>query len=339
MVKAADDAAFAAIAVVDMAPLADGSDAGRRTVAAALRQAFEDVSFLILVNHGVPQDLIDRTFAEAKRFHAQPMADKHAVLMNAHNNGYMAMNRFNVRTSRVSDAAAKPDRNEAFFIKRERTPDDPLVVAGRRFAGPNEWPEALPGFKETVLAYADAVDDVTRRLLPSLALSLDLPADTFDAAFKQSQFSLRLSHYPPVEAEAAGQYGIAPHTDANFLTFLPQSGVPGLQIQTAPGQWLDVPHIPGSFVVNSGDMMHRWTNGRYKSTPHRALPPVGQTRYAIPYFVGPHLDTTIACLPTCQGADNPPKYPPIAYSDYMTWWYDQNYNAKDQADLAPTASA
>jgi isopenicillin N synthase-like dioxygenase len=86
--------------------------------------------------------------------------------------------------------------------------------------------------------------------------------------------------------------------------------------------------------VNSGDMMQRWTNHRFKSTPHRALPPVGRPRYAIPYFFGPHLDTEIACLPTCVGQDNPARYPPITYAAYLEWWYDANYNAASQRDVA-----
>ena len=83
--------------------------------------------------------------------------------------------------------------------------------------------------------------------------------------------------------------------------------------------------------MNSGDMVARWTNGRFKSTPHRAVPPVGRHRYAIPYFLGPHLDTVIACLPTCQTPETPPKFPPITYSEYLHWWYDANYDAKRQA--------
>ncbi len=321
------------VAVVDLAPLADG-EAGRRKVADGLRGALESVGFLVVVNHGVPRELVARTFAEARRFHGQPMAAKRAVMMNAHNNGYMAMGRYNVRTSRASEADALPDMNESFFVKRERAPDDPLAAAGRRFAGPNVWPEDLPGFRETVLEYTGAVDAMARRLLPALAVSLDLPPEAFDAAFAESQFSFRMSRYPPVARPEEGQYGIAPHTDSNFMTFLAQSGVPGLQIRLGEDRWIDVPHVPDSFVVNAGDMMHRWTNERYKSTPHRAVTPVGRTRYAIPYFLGPHLDTVIECLPTCRGPGNPPKYPPITYSDYVSWWYDENYNVKDQADLA-----
>jgi isopenicillin N synthase-like dioxygenase len=92
--------------------------------------------------------------------------------------------------------------------------------------------------------------------------------------------------------------------------------------------------VSGSFAVNSGDMMHRWTNGRVKSTPHRALPPVGRHRYAIPFFLGPHIDTVIECLPTCQGPGDPPRFPPITYEAYLTWWYDANYNASLQRDVS-----
>lgn len=320
------------IPLIDLAPLAEGGLEGARAVAPALRTALEDIGFLIITNHGVPQDLIDATFAEAKRFHDQSLEAKLKVRMNAHNNGYMAMARYNVRTSRVSEEAALPDMNEAFFIKRERPLDDPLLRAGRRFAGPNEWPKDLPGFKETVLAYTEAADSLGRRLLPAIALALDMPADFFDAAFAESQFSFRLSHYPPVPRQAK-QYGIAPHTDSNFMTFLAQSGVPGLQIQMPSGDWQDVPHVPGSFVVNTGDMLHRWTNGRFRSTAHRALPPRDGARYAIPFFLGPHMDTLIECLPTCQAPGNPPQYPPITYSDYIGWWYDANYNVADQEDV------
>ena len=318
------------IPLIDLAPLADGSREGAAEIAPALRAALEDIGFLVIVNHGVPQDLIDRTFAQAKRFHDQGMAAKRAVLMNAHNNGYMAMARYGVRTSWVSENAL-PDMNESFFIKRERTADDPL--ASRRFAGPNEWPADLPGFRKDLLAYTETVDALGRRLLPVVALALELPSDTFDVAFAESQISFRLSHYPMVERKP-NQFGFAPHTDANFMTFLAQSGVPGLQIKMASGEWWDVPYLPGSFVVNTGDMLHRWTNGRFRSTPHRVVPPEDQARYAIPYFFGPHLDTRITCLPTCCSQDNPPRYPTITYDEYINWWYDENYNAADQDDLA-----
>jgi isopenicillin N synthase-like dioxygenase len=320
------------IPVIDLGPYTAGAPGALKAAADELQAALERVGFFLIVNHGVERDLIARTFAEARRFHAQPAAAKLALRMNEHNNGYMAMGRYAVWTSEVN-ANDKPDLNEAFFTKRERSPEDPLVRSRRRFAGPNRWPENLPGFRETVLAYTGAVDALGRRLLPACAVALALPPDTFDAAFAESQFSFRLSHYPPIGAEP-NQFGIAPHTDANFLTFLAQTEVPGLQIRLPSGEWLDVPYVPDSYAVNAGDMMTRWTNGRFKSTPHRALPPVGRPRYAIPFFLGPHLDTEIACLPTCQAPNDPARFPPITYDAYLHWWYDANYNAKAQDDVA-----
>ena len=318
------------IPVIDVGPCFAGRPGALERTAAELRAALEGVGFFIIVNHGVARDLIARTFGEARRFHAQPAEAKLALRMNEHNNGYMALGRYAVWTSDVN-ANDKPDLNEAFFVKRERTADDPLVRAGRRFAGPNRWPDALPGFRDAVLAYTAAVDALGRRMVRVCAVALDLPPDYFDAAFAESQFSFRLTHYPPVAAER-NQYGIAPHTDANFLTFLAQTDVPGLQLRLPSGAWLDVPYVPDSFAVNAGDMLHRWTNGRFKSTPHRAVPPVGRPRYAIPFFLGPHIDTVITCLPTCEGPQKPPTFPPITYADYLEWWYDANYNASVQND-------
>jgi isopenicillin N synthase-like dioxygenase len=313
------------IPVIDLGPYLSGVPGALEATASQVREALETIGFFNIIRHDVPQDLIDRTFAEARRFHELPMVAKMALRMNEHNNGYMAMGKYAVWTSEVN-ANDKPDLNEAFFVKRERRPDDPLVRSKRRFVGPNLWPDQLPSFRDTVLAYTDAVDALGRRLMPVCAVALEMPPDFFDAAFAESQFSFRMSHYPPVQAEE-NQFGIAPHTDANFLTFLAQTEVPGLQVRLPSGDWLDVPYIPGAFAVNSGDMMYRWTNGRFKSTPHRALPPVGRHRYAIPFFMGPHIDTMITCLPTCQGPDNPPRFPPIAYEQYLLWWYDANYNA------------
>jgi isopenicillin N synthase-like dioxygenase len=282
----------------------------------------------------VPQGLIARSFAEAERFHRLPMAKKLALKLNEHVNGYMAMSRYAVWTSDVN-RNDKPDLNEAFFVKRERATDDPLRLSGRRFVGPNQWPDEadLPGFRAHVLEYAETMDTLAHRFLPAVAVALDLEPSWFDAAFDDSQFTFRLSHYPPVEAEA-NQFGIAPHTDSNFMTFLAQTEVPGLQVRMPSGDWLDVPYVPGSFAVNSGDIMKRWTNGRFKSTPHRAVPPVGRDRYAIPFFLGPRFDQLIECLPTCAGPGHPRQWPSITYAEWQAWWYDANYDPKVQRDVA-----
>ena len=322
------------IPIIDVRGMLANRPGALAETAREIHDALTTIGFFVLTGHDVPPALIDETFLQARRIHDLPMARKLALRMNEHNNGYMAMGRYAVWTSDVNKND-KPDLNEAYFVKRERAADDPLLLSGRRLVGPNQWPaeHELPGFRAAVMAYTDTMDHFARRLLPAVALSLDLPENWFDAAFTDSQFSHRLSHYPPVAADD-NQFGIAPHTDSNFLTFLAQTDVPGLQVRLPDGGWLDVPYIPGAFAVNSGDMMKRWTNGRFKSTPHRALPPVGRHRYAIPFFLGPHFDCVIECLPTCAGPDNPPQFPPITYADWTAYWYDTNYNPKAQKDVA-----
>lgn len=328
-----------AVPVIDVADFVAGREGALEAVACGVRNALTTVGFFVLTGHDVPPALIERTFAEAQRFHNLPMDKKVALKLNQHVNGYMVIGRYAVRTSDLNNND-KGDLNEAFFVKRERAADDPLLLSGRRFVGPNQWPtEAdLPGFRAHVLDYCEAMDRFAGRFLQVVASALDLPPHWFDDAFEDSQFTCRLSHYPPVAAET-NQFGIAPHTDSNFMTFLPQSEVPGLQVRLpgngpSGGSWLDMPVIPGSFAVNSGDMLHRWSNGRLKSTPHRALPPVGCDRYAIPFFLGPRFDQLIECLPTCTGPGNPPRWPPITYAAWQQYWYDANYDPKNQRDVA-----
>lgn len=143
-------------------------------------------------------------------------------------------------------------------------------------------------------------------------MALDVKPTWFDAILSDSQLSFRLSHYPPAKAET-NQFGIAPNTDSNFMTFLAQTDVPGQQVRMSSGNWLD---IPGSFAVKPGDMMKRWTNGRFKSTPHRVVPPIGDHRYVIPFFLGPNFDQVIECLPTCTSPDNSPLWPPVTYAEW-----------------------
>jgi isopenicillin N synthase-like dioxygenase len=322
------------IPIIDLSDYLAGKPGSLQRTAVEICDAFSRIGFFVITGHDVPHRLIDQTFAEAKRLHDLPMSDKAAMKLNDHNNGYMAMGRYAVWTSDVNNND-KPDLNEAFFIRRERAPDNPMRITGRRFTGPNVWPDAalMPGFREHIQDYMRAMEDFTNRLLPAVSVSLDLDPGFFTPHFVESQFNLRLSHYPPVAADA-NQFGIAPHSDANFMTFLAQSDVPGLQVRTVDGTWIDMPYIPGSFAVNAGDTLRRWTNGRFLSTPHRALPPTQTHRYAIPFFLAPHLDTRIECLPTCTNGDNPPRWEPLSYEDWITWWTNENYDPKRQKDIA-----
>ncbi len=289
-----------------------------------LRYAFERVGFYYLRGHDVPQSLIDAMFAEAERFHAQPLERKLALRINDHNIGYMPIGGSVARSSKVNNNT-RPSVNEALFFRRERAADDPDVIAGKRFRGLNQWPSDLPGFRETVLAYMAAMESLGRRMVPVYAVALGLPADYFDAMFEKPNMIQRLTHYPPNDVYDDNEFSIAPHTDSGFATFLAPSAVPGLSIRLPDGTWFDAPSIPGAFTVNGGDILRRWTNDRFLSTPHRVINVSGRHRYAIPFFFDTHPDTLLECLPSCRSADNPAKYDAITYDDYALWYATRNY--------------
>jgi isopenicillin N synthase-like dioxygenase len=119
------------------------------------------------------------------------------------------------------------------------------------------------------------------------------------------------------------------------MTLLPDNDVPGLEIRPAGRDWVPAPSLPGSFLVNSGDIPRRWTNDRFLSTEHRVLPSSARDRYAIPFFFDPRTDVVIDCLPTCQGPGDPPKYAPTPYGDYLVWFMRRNYHGATEEAPRP----
>jgi isopenicillin N synthase-like dioxygenase len=309
---------------LDLGPYLAGEPGTLEGLAFRLRRICEEIGFFYIENHGVPQHLIDAAFAASARFHALPLARKLEIKLDMNNVGYMPVNASMQRHSKV-EVARKPNFNASFFCKRDRTPDDPDVIANKPFRGLNQWPRELPGFREAVVAYQQAVEALGAKLLPVFARALELPADYFAPFFDPAQLALRLLHYPPASHGEEGQFGTGAHTDGGFMTLLVQNGVGGLQIRRRDGTWIDAPTLPGKFLVNSGDMMKRWTNDRFLSTPHRVLNSSGVERYSMALFFDPHLDRVLECLPTCQGPGNPPKYTPITYLAYLTEFLNTNY--------------
>lgn len=310
----ANAAAITTIPVLDLGPFLAGEPGALTRTAATLRDVCETIGFLTIVNHGVPPALIEETFAQAARFHAQPHDAKMRVKVNAVMQGYLPLRGSMTRSSPLS-AGSKPNENEAFFVKKSGDDD----------GGDDRWPADLPGYRQAVRRYYDAMDDLAQRLLPLFAVALDLPSDYFAKLCDSPLTTLRMSHYPPA-TYGANEYGIAPHTDSSFFTLLAQNKVPGLQIRTTSGIWIDAEVVPDSFVVNIGDILHRWSNGRFLSTPHRAFNTSGGSRYAIPYFFQPNPDTLIDCLPTCGVPGEAQKFEPMTTAEYMAWFRAQNYD-------------
>ena len=313
------------IPVIDLGPYLAGEPEARERAASELRFALTSIGFYFIVNHGVPASQARATFAEAARFHALPLDAKMRIRIDKHNVGYLPMRGDTLRTSTVQ-TVTKPNLNEALFVARDLAPDHPDVLADRRFRSANQWPAELPGFRDTVVAYCDAMEWLVQRLVPLYALALGLPAAYFDGPFRDCQYKLRMTHYPNQGAPVDDEFGIAPHTDTSFLTLLAPNDVPGLSIRTQSGTWIDAPAIPDAFVVNGGQLLQRWTNDFFLATAHRAVNRSGGERYALAFFCDSNIDWPVASVPTTVGPDKPPKYPTTWYTDYMTLYQKRTYD-------------
>jgi isopenicillin N synthase-like dioxygenase len=300
------------IPVIDFGPVfGSGTPGDLEQVAHQVKRASESVGFFYLAGHGVP--------------HALPEALKLRLKLDENNIGYLPVNQSIQKASTVHKAT-RPNYNESFFISHDRGADHPDVVAGLPLRGRNQWPEGHERMRAAMVTYFKTLEGVGERMLPVLARALGMPADHFAPFFaNEAHINLRFLHYPPQDVRDDEQFGQGPHTDNSFITILARTEVPGLAVRLPSGEWLAPPLIPGTFLVNLGNMMKRWSNDRFLSTPHAVLNESGADRYSIAFFYSPNIATRIECLPSCTGPDDPPRYSPAIYRDLVLEFYNANY--------------
>ncbi|MFT4268517.1 MAG: 2OG-Fe(II) oxygenase family protein [Xenophilus sp.] len=313
------------IPLVDLHGSLDAGAPAARQSAHELFQALSTIGFAYIGGHGVRPEVREAAFAASREFHASPLAKKQSLAINAFHRGYMGMATSTIVTSSVAKVT-RPNLSESLMLMHELPPDDPGLLAGLPMQGLNQWPDWLPGFKPAMQAYTAQVDALGRHIVRLIALSLDLPATALDHHFENPTTFLRALHYPPQPPLADDQMGSAPHTDYGIITLLAQDDSGGLQVRPRGGDWIEAPPIPGTYVLNVGDMLARWTNERFVSTPHRVINRNGGDRYSLPYFLDPSMHAVIECLPTCTGPGNPPKHPPVRYGDYLLDRLNRNYD-------------
>lgn len=276
-------------------------------------QACRETGFVLLTGHGIAPEQIAAVFDAADTFFALPVAEKARldIRQNPHNRGWAALGSEN-----LDETSDQTDQKEAFNVGLNLAADDPRVLAGEPFRGVNIWPE-LPGFRETMLAYFDAVLNLGRTLHRAIAKDLALAPDHFEPSLSAPMATLRMLHYPSGSGEGIGA---GAHTDYGSITLLMTDGEPGLQVRPRDSDWTDVPRVPGAFVMNIGDCLMRWSNDAYVSTPHRVLIPRRQRR-SIAFFLDPNPDALITALP----GTGDPKYPPTTGADYLRSRLDATY--------------
>ncbi len=317
---------FTSIPVIDISPLYGDDLAGARAVAADIRRASVEAGFFYIRGHHMPPDLMRATLMASKFFFSRPDAEKRAIQVNGAHRGYVPF------AQTTLGRQYKADLKESFNFAFPFAADDPDVVAGKPLIGVNQWPQGEEVWRSVLEDYYRTLFEVGQRVLEGFALALDAPRTYFRDLYKRPLVRTRLLHYPPQpEGSGEDQFGAAPHTDWGCMTLLWQDQVGGLQVGNRAGQWIDAPYIEGTFVVNIGDMLERWSNDLFVSTPHRVVNASGRERYSIPMFYDPDFDTAVECLPNCSGPGNPPKYPRTVAGEYITAKYDEAYAYRKKA--------
>ncbi|MFM7345427.1 MAG: isopenicillin N synthase family dioxygenase [Tagaea sp.] len=293
-------------------------DAGEAAIAAAIGKACRNTGFFYVANHGVPEAIHKALLAAGDAFFALPEAEKKAVSIerSRHNRGYVPF------AGEALDPTRPGDAKEAFNMGRELAPDDPDLLAGKPFHGPNQWPARPPGFRAALIAYYDAMLALGQTLHRAFARDLGLAPDFFADKIDKPLATLRLLHYPPHPGEFdGGQYGAAPHTDYGNVTILWQDDTGGLEVRARDGAWIAATPVPGTFVCNIGDCLMRWSNDVYVSTPHRVVNRSGRERRSVAFFLDPNADAPVECL----ALGGPPLYPPTTGAAYLKERLDATY--------------
>ncbi len=264
-----------------MLPIIDLS-ASQAEVARQINSACLTNGFFYVRNHGVPDAVIQGALDQAKWFFRQPLEEKRKVKVNMRHRG------FNALGDALMYGAEKPDYKEFYSMGLELAEDDPDVLAGQALRGPNNWPEQ-PEFRAALSAYYEAMGVCGAGLLRAVAVSLGAAEDFFVDKYRKRLQRTQIIYYPPQPPMAdAAQFGLAPHTDFGCITLLWQDDNGGLEVEERSSKtWIPAPPIPGTLVINVGDLLGRWTNDRYASTPHRVVNRSGRERFSIATFYDP----------------------------------------------------
>ncbi|WP_105647768.1 isopenicillin N synthase family dioxygenase [Cronobacter dublinensis] len=279
--------------ILDLARL-NQNPADRAAFLDHLRYAARDIGFFYIVNHGVDTRLLEDVQSEARRFFALPEEEKALVAM-IHSPHFRGYNRAAAELTR-----GQPDWREQFDIGAER-PALKLSAnapSWRRLQGPNLWPAAQPTLKPTLLRFQRDMAQMALRLLRAFAEALHLAPDAFDTLYgEQPNEHIKLIRYPGQQHTQSAQ-GVGAHKDSGFLSFLLQDQQKGLQVEVAPDEWIDAAPLPGSFVVNIGELLELATNGYLRATVHRVVsPPADKERLSIAFFLGARLDGVVPVYP------------------------------------------
>jgi isopenicillin N synthase-like dioxygenase len=316
------EVAGSAVPVIDIAPFTTGSRVQQRAVAEEVGAACERIGFLVIEGHGVPDTVISDVYRAASTFYALSPEEK----MEVASPWCDPFHAYAPPTRPYAGFDGPPDLKEMYHVNKYDTAAEAFAagypVAAEASLPPNLWPRRPAGFAAAFRAYYREMERLARLLHRIFAVALGLPEEYFDDKIDRHISNLSANCYPEQpEPPAPGQLRTTPHVDFSSLTILYQDDAPGgLQVYQRGVGWRAVGALPGTFVVNLGDLMARWTNERWVATPHRVVNPPREfaltRRLSLPFFFLPNHDTVIEAIPTCVSDAVPARYAPVTAGEW-----------------------
>lgn len=302
------------VRTIDLGRWRTGSPDERAEEAASLDASLREAGFVVVVGHGIPEATraAVREAAMAafrlpddvkERYRAAALATCGWVPFGMEANSY------------ASGEPTPPDLKETWVLTTAELP-------GHEGALPNRWPDEVPAFTTAAVELLAGVEAVHLDMLRIAAEAMGLDDTEFFVARTGHDNTCNVNWYPPlthVGPPLPGQWRIGPHTDFGTVTVLDrQPGLGGLQVQLTDGTWVDAPWVEGSLVVNCGDLLQAWSNGRWRSAPHRVLPPSQEapeeSLVSLVYFCEPDPSVVIEPIP---GVGDPDGFEPFRAGAYM----------------------
>ncbi len=304
------------IPVIDIAPLRDNSNS--QDVADALHAASQSLGFIYIDGHGIPDATIKAARASALKFFRCAESQKSAIRVSSSHRGWLGRDGAKMKDD------AKADLKESFIWGYQNASDP--APDDHPLRGPNQWPDSVPELRQVSMEYFNKVQEVARHLMRGFALGLGLD-DNFFLRTASAPLSRASYVYYPNQPETLGddQFGVGPHTDFGVLTVLCQDDLGGLHVEDIKGDWVHAPPIDGTLVVNVGDLLSRWTNGTYRSTPHRVVNNSGLERLSLVLAFDPDPGTMVDAKEVF-GPDYQPAEKPISCGDYLNWRFKKAFS-------------
>ncbi|MBO0930312.1 isopenicillin N synthase family dioxygenase [Fibrella aquatilis] len=295
---------------LDLADFLSDDATRRADFVQKLGNAFTNIGFVAIRNHGLTDDLTTRLYSSAQSFFSAPDEVKKKYERPDLNGqrGYIGKGKETAKGFKVADL-------KEFYHVGQPEPEGDMPA--------NVLPTEYPDFSENTLATYRILENTGKTLLRAIALYLALPETYFEDKVRNGDSILRALHYFPLDPNTTpdGAVRAAAHGDINLITLLMGASADGLEVLRRDGQWIAITALPDQIIVNVGDMLDRLTNHRLKSTIHRVVNPprekMGTSRYSIPFFMHPRADMNLASLPDCVNGENPKLYSDMTAGEFL----------------------